>query len=282
MMNNTDISTTLNVISEKLFKSVEGQVYEVLDNISIITPKILSEEPLKNIFFSNKINGLVIIANSLLLFFAIHYIFSQLISMFNGNKTENIYVFIIKNVIIALIINNSYYICEESLNIFNEFSNSISTFTTQLSGNDITFQNLKENIISMEDFMKNDLLSLDGIIKGVISFGSISILINFSIRYVTIIFLLLVSPLALVCLCSKLTSGITKTWLKLYVCSLFTQIFVKLIIFIPIMYKDTKSILYKIILVGSISILYKINSFTKDFFVKVTDFSDSYNIFKGK
>jgi hypothetical protein len=277
-----DLISNLNLIAEKLFKSVEGQVYELLDKILIITPEILKEEPLKNIFFENKINGITIIANALILFYLIYYSFTQLLSLYNGNKAENIYSFVIKLIIVSVLVNNSYFICEQILNIFSTFTGTITLFTNELSGKDISFVTLKENILSIKNFMKNDLLSLDGIIKGIISFGAVSILINFSIRYVTIIFLLIISPISFVTMSSDLTSGIFKTWGKIFVTSLITQVIVKIIIFIPIMYKDVDSLMYKIILVGSIYMLYNINNFTREILTKITTETSKYNIFKDR
>ena len=275
-----NILNSLNVISEKLFKAVEGQVYEVLDKIVIIGPEILKTEPLKNIFFENKINGIIIIANAFILFYVIYYIFTQLISLYNGDKAENIYHFILKLIFITIIVNNSYFLCEQILTINEGLTDAISIFTKEVSNQEISFSNLKENIISMKNFMNSELLSLDGLIKGVISFGSVSILLNFAIRYVTIIFLIIISPLAFVTLGNNLTSGIFKTWFKIFLINLLTQVIVKLVIFIPIMYKDVNNIMYKIILVGTIYILYKINNFTKEFLVKISSEVHIKNIFK--
>ena len=275
-----NILNSLNVISEKLFKAVEGQVYEVLDKIVIIGPEILKTEPLKNIFFENKINGIIIIANAFILFYVIYYIFTQLISLYNGDKAENIYHFILKLIFITIIVNNSYFLCEQILTINEGLTDAISIFTKEVSNQEISFSNLKENIISMKNFMNSELLSLDGLIKGVISFGSVSILLNFAIRYVTIIFLIIISPLAFVTLGNNLTSGIFKTWFKIFLINLLTQVIVKLVIFIPIMYKDVNNIMYKIVLVGSIYILYKINSFAKELFAKISSDVQIKNIFK--
>ena len=135
--------------------------------------------------------------------------------------------------------------------------------------------------ISIEDLLNSDMLSLDGIIKGVISFGSISILINFAIRYVTVIFLIIISPFAFASLSSELTLGIFKTWIKTLIVSLMTQVIVKFIILIPMLYKNVNSMMYKIILVGSIYIIYKINNFTKEIFLKITSDMPKMNIFNS-
>lgn len=274
-----DILNNLNIIAEKLFKSVETQVFKTLDDIVIIGTDILKMEPLKNIFFENKVNGLIIIANSLILFFFIYYVLSNLIIMYNGNKVSNMYSFVIRIIFVTILVNSSYYICEQVLNILELFTNSIDIFAKDLAGQSVSFVNLKETIISINDFMKSDVLSLDGIIKGMISFGAISVLINFSIRYVTVIFLVIISPFALVSLASDLSVEFFKTWIKLFFTNLLVQIVVKLFILIPLMYKHTNSVMYKIILVGTIYLIYKINNFSKEIFIKFSSQIKSFDIF---
>ena len=175
-MNSQDILTNLNTVFEKLFKSVEGEVYKTLDKIVLIGPDILKEEPLKQIFFENKENGIIIIANTLILFYIIYYAFTQLISLYNGNKVENVYYFILKIIIVGILVNCSYFLCEQLLTLFDGLSDAINTFAKNIVGKEATFANLKETILSVNDFMKSDILSLDGIIKGLVSFGILGIL----------------------------------------------------------------------------------------------------------
>ena len=274
-----DVINNLNIIAEKMFKSVETQVFKTLDEIVLIGTDILQNEPLKNIFYDNNVNGLIIIANSLITFFLIYYVLSNLICMYNGNKVPNIASYIIRLIFISLLVNSSYFICEQILNIFEIFTNSIDIFASELVNQKITFENLKEVIVSINDFMNSDLLSLNGIIKGMISFGAVSVLINFAIRYVTVIFLIVISPFAFVSLASDISSEVFKTWIKLLSTNLFIQIIVKLLILIPIAYKDTNNTMYKIILVGTIYLIYKINNFTKEIFLKFSSDIKNYNLF---
>lgn len=279
-MEANDIITNLNYLLEKVFKSIEGEIFKTLDKLTIIGPEILKEEPLKNIVFENKVNGLVIIANTLILFFVIYYVFKQLIGIYNGNKIESIYVFIIRIIIVCIIVNFSYYICEEILNIFGILGESIDTYASDLINKKVTFENLKDSIINIENIINTDLVSLDGIIKGIISFGSVSILISFSVRYVTVIFLIIISPLAFVCLSSNLTSGIFNMWVKMLIVNLTLQIGIKLLIFIPLAYKNQNDIIYKIILVGTISLIYKFNIFIKELLARISNENNVKNIFK--
>ena len=279
-MEANDIITNLNYLLEKVFKSIEGEIFKTLDKLTIIGPEILKEEPIKKIVFENKVNGLVIIANTLILFFVIYYVFKQLIGIYNGNKIESIYVFIIRIIIVCIIVNFSYYICKEILNIFGILGESIDTYASDVINKKVTFENLKDSIINIENIINTDLVSLDGIIKGIISFGSVSILISFSVRYVTVIFLIIISPLAFVCLSSNLTSGIFNMWVKMLIVNLTVQIGIKLLIFIPLAYKNQNDIIYKIILVGTISLIYKFNIFIKELLARISNENNVKNIFK--
>lgn len=273
-----DIINSLNIISEKLFKAVEGQIYEMLDKIIDIGPSILNQEPLKNIFFKDKLNGIMVIADSFILFYIVYYLVIQLISIYNGKQIPSIYYFAVKIIITFVLVNNSYFLCEQTLNFFDAFTNAVEVYGKDVSNQDITFENLKETILSIDNFMKTDLFSIDGLIKGVISFGIVTVLINFSIRYVTIIFLILIVPFAIMSTVSNLTSGFFKSWLRMYISNMFVQIVIKLLLIIPLMYKQIDSTMYKIILVGSIYLIYKITNFTKELFMHVNEISDIKNV----
>lgn len=280
-MNAQDIINSLNSVSEKLFKSIESEVYTYIDKLVGITPDIFKDEPLKKIFSQDSVNSIILIANSFVLFYIIFFVIQKLISMYNGEKSQNVYGFIIKLIIVGALVNSSFLICKEIINLTSLLSNCIDGLIQDVCGKSATFENLKESILKIEDLAKSDVLSLNGVIKGVISFGSISILINFGIRYVTIIFLIITSPFAFVTLSSESTVGIFKTWMKSFFVSLMTQIVVKIVIFIPLLYKKTNSMMYKIVLVGSIYIIYKINNFTKQIFVKISSDMPRRNIFNN-
>lgn len=276
-----NIINSLNSVAEKLFRSIEGQVYEEIDKIVNIAPNIFKDEPLKNIFSQDKVSILIVIANALILFYIIYFAFSKMISVYNGNKSQSVYNFVIRLVLVTFLVNSSYLILKEVINLNYIFTDSIDKALEQIAGTSINFENLKESILKINDLLKSDMLSLNGVIKGVISFGSISILISFAVRYVTIIFLLIISPFAFVSLSSNLTVGIFKTWIKTLFVTLMVQVVVKFVIFIPIMYKHTSSLSYKVVLVGAIYILYKVNNFTREIFAKISSDLPNMNIFSN-
>lgn len=266
-----NILNNLDIIADKIFKSVETQIFPLLDKILVISQDILKEEPLKNFFFENKINGIIIIANSLILFNIIYYAFTFIISIYNGNKVENVYKFILKIIVIAVVVNNSYYICSLILEFFHILTNCFDSFFEQVISTKINFVSLKENITDIAQIMNNDIFSVDGVIKGIISFGAVSLLINFSIRYVTIIFLIAISPIVFIFSANNFMKGFFDVWIKMFITSLSIQIIVKFIIFIPISYKSKDTLLYKIILVGAIYLLYQVNNFTNQILQKINE-----------
>lgn len=263
------IINNLNIISEKLFKTLENQIYDILDKILVITPDVLKQESIKGMFLGKGKDTILLIANTMLLFYLIHYIIKQLICLYNGNEMQNIWKFVIKIVIVFCLISNSYYICEQILTLFSLFTDIISSLLKDISGKGITFSLLKDRILLVDDIKKADLLSLSGIIKSMLSVGTVSILVNFSIRYVTIIFLIIISPFAFLTITSESTKGIFYSWIKILIINLFIQVIVKFIIVIPAMYKSTNDVMYKVILLGAIYIIYRINPFVREIFSKI-------------
>lgn len=269
-MDTSNIMLTINFIAEKIFKEVETNVYELLDKLLIIGPNILKEEPLKNLFFENKTTGIVILSSSFLIFFAIYFAFSKINSMYLGTESENTFKFIIRTIISVILMSSSFYICYEILNINYLFTEIIKSSCSDLIKKDISFISLRETIIDLEKYMTEDFISLDGMIKSMISFGAISLVLNFSIRYATIIFLIILSPLAFMMSTSNLTLGIFKAWIKIFVTNLLIQPIVIILLSIPLAFKNINEVMFKIVLVGTIYMLYRINNFTKELFLNIS------------
>jgi hypothetical protein len=136
-------------------------------------------------------------------------------------------------------------------------------------GDDITkkaiaFESLKECITDVEKYMSKDAVSIDGIIKGVFSIGASSILITLLVRYVTIIVLIILSPIAIMLAANSNTYSLFFAWLKTFLVNILMQNIIAIVLIIPLSFKNTDDIMYKIVLAGSIYLLYKINTFTKE------------------
>ena len=254
----------LNVLLEKFFGTVETEVFELLDRLYKITPNILEEEPLKKILSKEVEENIVLILISLIVLFIIFYLIKYLFSLYSGNKQENVFKFIFKLSIFLVLSSSSIYIVETILDLNNMLTEVILNVGEDITNKKIAFESLKECIIDVEKYMSKDAISIDGIIKGVVSIGASSILITLLIRYVTIIVLIILSPIAIMLAVNSNTYSLFLTWLKTFLVNILTQNIIAIILIIPLSFKNTDEIMYKIVLAGSIYLLYKINTFSKE------------------
>ena len=76
-MENNDITqsivSTINYIFEQIFSSIENSIYSTLDNITFINSDILKNNNFENILGTSTTNGILLVANSLLI--RIYFIF---------------------------------------------------------------------------------------------------------------------------------------------------------------------------------------------------------------
>ena len=254
-----NILNAINIIAEKIFKSVEGEVFKDLDQFLIINEKILEKEPLKTLFVKSEGEGLIVLAMSFVIFFLVYYIVARTIAMYNGETVDNVFKYMLRVIICVICSACSLFICQQILNINGLLSEVIASIGKDLTGEKICFESLREVVINLDEYMSEEALSVDGIIKGVISFGATTILITLAVRYVTLIFLILVSPIAIMFAASSSTYGIFKSWIKMLCGNLFMQNIVVIILMIPLSVKDVDNNLFRIILVGSIYLLYRLN-----------------------
>lgn len=266
-----NILNAINIIAEKIFKSVEGEVFKGLDDLLIINEKILDKEPLKTLFVKADSEGLIILAMSFVIFFLVYYIIARTIAMYNGENVDNVFKYMLRIVICVICSASSLFLCEQVLNINGLLTETITNIGKDLTGEVICFESLREVILNLDEYMSEEALSIDGIIKGVISFGATTILITFAIRYVTLIFLILISPIAIMLAVSSSTYGIFKSWVKMLCSNLLIQNVVVVILMIPLSVKEVDNNLFRIILVGSIYLLYRINNFSKDFLGDISE-----------
>lgn len=267
----TNIINAINVIAEKIFKSIEGEVFKGLDDLLVINQEILDKEPLKTLFVKSDGEGLIVLTMSFVIFFLVYYLAYRMLAMYNGENVDNIFKYMLRIIICVICSVSSIFILEQIFNINGLLTEVITSIGGDLTGEKICFESLRELVLNLDEYMSKEALSIDGIIKGVISFGATTILITFAIRYVTIIFLSIVSPIAIMFAASSSTYGIFKSWVKMLLGNLFMQNIVVIILMIPLAVRDLDSDLFKIILVGSIYLLYRINNFSKEFLGSISE-----------
>lgn len=276
------IIETLNKLFSGLFSSIDNSIYSMLDHITFISENIFEDKLLKSIL--NPFSGIIIIANSLLVGFVIYYCFRLMLSYYSGNGIEKPNQFLVKAIICAICINYSLFFCTEIIKINNLISDSFCQLGYNICKKEISFNTLileTNNFINLENNF--NIFSFNGLLKSSISIGMINLLFSYSIRYILIKILILLSPFAILSLIMQATSWVFKIWLRTFISLLLLQSFVALILLIIFMINiSVTDILSQISYISALFILSKANSYIKEIFGGVsTDFNANISSIKS-
>lgn len=199
-----------------------------------------------------------------ILYFAIKY----LLSHFTYSEIESPKQFIFKLIICGIFMNCSYFILEQFININYFISIAIKNVGENIIHKNICFSGLINSINNTLSFNSSsiNIFSLDGIIKGTISFSLLNLLLSYAFRYIMIKVFALLTPFAILSLSLKNTSWFFKAWAKNLFSLLLIQIIIALILVILFSTDYSNgNLLSKFIYVGGIYALIKTNSFVRDF-----------------
>lgn len=289
MENSTNITQTIidtiNSIFETLFSSIDNNLYSVLDDITFINADILQDKNFENLFGTSTSNGILLIANSLLLAFILYYATHYLIAHFTYTQTQTPFSFIFKLVLFGIAMNSSFFLLELVLNINSNISLSIRNLGESLFHKNICFSELITTINTSIAIDSNSLniFSLDGLIKGTLTISLLDLVFSYSLRYIFIKVFILLSPFAFLSLTLEKTNWFFKTWSRNLFSLLFIQIIVSIVLLILFSMDYSSSNLFtKFIYVGGIYALIKTNSLVRDFIGGVsTEVAQSVKNFVG-
>ena len=280
-MDNSNITQiiidTINTILGNLFSSIDNNLYTILDDITFINSNILNDKNFENIFGTSTTNGILLIANSLLLGIIIYFAIRYLLSHITYSQIEQPHSFLIKLIICGICMNFSYFLLGQFLDIFSNISLAIRDLGENLFNKNICFSELILNInsnISIET-SSIDIFTLDGLIKGLISTSLLGLVFSYSFRYILIKIFILIAPFAILSNSLTSTSWFFKSWFKNLFSLLFIQIIVSIILLIlfSINY-STSNLFSKFIYIGGLYALIKANSFVREFLGGIsTDFA---------
>lgn len=287
MENTTNITQTIidtiNTIFENVLSSIDNNLYSVLDDITFVGSDILTDKNFEKIFGTSASNGLLLIANSLLLGFLLYYAIRYLMSHLTYQNVEHPFSFIIKMVIFGICMNFSFFLVQMFLDLNFNISLAIRNLGENLFGKNICFSELISTINTSMSINTNsiNIFSIDGLIKSTLSLSLLNLVLSYSIRYITIKVFVLLAPFALLSLTLNSTSWFFKSWLKNLFSLLFIQIIVSLVLLILFSLDfSSANLLNKFIYVGGIYSLIKANSFVREFIGGVsTNVSQAVNNF---
>lgn len=281
------IIDTINTIIGNLFSSIDNSLYSILDKITFIDSSILNNNNFENIFGKSTSDGILLIANSLLIGFLIYYSAKFLMSHLVFSNVERPSSFLIKLIVCGIFMNCSFFIIDLIISLNFNISSAICDLGYSFYHKDLNFSELI-NIIN--DTMSIDkapinIFSLDGLIKGILTVSLLSLVFSYSLRYVMLKVFILLSPFAFLSLSISSTSWFFKSWFKNIFSLLFIQIIVSLVLLILFSMDFSSTNLFnKFIYIGGIYFLIRANSFVREFIGGVsTDISQNVkNFFKNR
>lgn len=262
------IIDTINTIFETLFASIDNNLYSVLDEITFINSDILNDSNFEKLFGTSTSNGILLIANSLLLGFLLYYGFKYLMSHITYHNVDSPFSFVIKIVVFGICMNFSFFIVQMLLDLNSNISLAIRSLGENLFGKNICFSELINTIntkVSIDTSSLN-IFSIDGLIKSTLSISLLSLVFSYSLRYIMVKVFVLLAPFAFISLCTDNTSWFFKSWLKNLFSLLFIQIIVSLVLLIlfSLNFDDT-NLFNKFVYVGGIYALIRANTFVREF-----------------
>ena len=261
------IIDTINTLFSSLFSSIDNNVYSILDDIVFIKTDILQDKFMSSCLGTSTTTGLILIANSLLLGFALLYIVRYTYSHYISNETEQPFQFLFKLFIYTVLANSSYFLAEQLININSLISLAIREVGENIFQCNISFSELvlKLNSLITTDKTSLNIFSLDGLLRGFISINLINLLFTYSLRYVILKVFILITPFAIITLINSSTSWFFKSWFKSVLSLLLLQSLISIILLVVFSTDFSASDMFsKIICIGSIYALTKANSYIRE------------------
>ena len=279
------IINAINTIFQTIFSSIDNNLYSILDDITFIDTNILNTSYFRNIFGTSTTNGILLIANSLILGFLLYYCIRLLLSNLLITQTERPTSFIFKLLIYGICMNSSIFICEQFIFFTSCLSSSIQELGSNLFGTTLSFSNLvnKLNMMILIEENSFTIFSIDGFLKSVISISFLNLTFSYAIRYIMIKVFILISPFAFLCLSVSSTSRFFKAWIKCFSSLMLIQVLVSLVLLIIFSIDfNSSNIFSKFLICGSIFALLKANSYVREFIGGInTDLTNGFNGIKS-
>lgn len=271
MLNDTTSLTntiiqTINSIFQTLFSSIDNSVYQVLDDLTFINSSILDNSIFSKLFGTSTSNGLLLVANSLLFGFALYYAIRLIYSYYMNLQVERPYQFIFKLLIFGIVMNCSYFIVNQFLQLNDLICDAIRSVGSHVFGHSISFSELIQELNRIISISETDftIFSFDGLIKSFISVGLFNLIFSYALRFVMVKILILLTPFSILSLINQSTSWIFKSWFRTILSLLLQQSFVAIILLIifSVPYQSD-NILSKLIYIGGIYALVRANSYMR-------------------
>ena len=259
----------LNEMCRALFNSVDKNAFKYLDELAFLDENKFKTSTELDLIGNNVYEGIIGIAISILIGIALYYIINYFIKKIINEEIENPYTFIIKAIIAGFFIIYIKDIILFAIGANNMISKEILNLTKTFFNEKVTFENIliKINEALYTQGQEFNVMSFDGIIKIYLIFGVINLIFEYSLRYVMIKIMFILSPVFIAFKANRKTEYLYNNWTKGIFSPLFMQNIIAIILVLSTRFMVSSIIpINKIIYIGMIYALIKVNLFVKEMF----------------
>lgn len=260
----TTIANTINELIQNLFSSIDNNIYSHIDEIIFLTPSSISNNNFENLFTTSS-NSILVIANALILAYLLYYCVKLFLSYYSGTQVQRPYQFIFKLILCAIIMNSSYFICEQLINITDLITQALQEIGSNFTSKTISFKTLVTELNSVISISGTslDIFSLTGIIKSFCSIGLISLMFSYAIRLIMVKVFIILAPFAILSSSINSFSWFFRSWFRSFFSLLFMQFFIAIILIVILSLDFSYNLISKFLYVGSIYALTKSNTYIR-------------------
>lgn len=267
MENINVISESINQILNQIISSIDNKIYPLLDDIIFIKQNITEDLYINKMLGEGQNKGILLIVNTIFVGILIYYAIDILIKTNIYENKNYIFKIIFRIFISIILVNNSLFICNIIIEFFSNIGLAIRNIGEQIFNKNICFTELinKINSVIYISEIENNIFSLEGILKSLTSISLINLMFSYSLRYIIIKVLIIISPFAFMGIAIEQFSWIYKKWIKTLVSAMSIQILVSIILLIIYSIDFNEDIFSKIIYIGGIYGLINANKFINEF-----------------
>ena len=260
----TTIANTINELIQNLFSSIDNNIYSYIDEIIFLTPSSISNNNFEDLFTTSS-KSILVIANALILAYLLYYCVKLFLAYYSGTQVERPYQFIFKLILCAIIMNSSYFICEQLINITDLITQALQEIGSNFTSKTISFKTLVTELNSVISIsgISLDIFSLTGIIKSFCSIGLISLMFSYAIRLIMVKVFIILAPFAILSCSINSFSWFFRSWFRSFFSLLFMQFFITIILIVTLSLDFSSNLISKFLYVGSIYALTKSNTYIR-------------------
>ena len=260
----TTIANTINELIQNLFSSIDNNIYSYIDEIIFLTPSSISNNNFEDLFTTSS-NSILVIANALILAYLLYYCVKLFLAYYSGTQVQRPYQFIFKLILCAIIMNSSYFICEQLINITDLITQALQEIGSDFTSKTISFKTLVTELNSVISISGTslDIFSLTGIIKSFRSIGLISLMFSYAIRLIMVKVFIILAPFAILSCSINSFNWFFRSWFRSFFSLLFMQFFITIILIVTLSLDFSSNLISKFLYVGSIYALTKSNTYIR-------------------